>query len=340
MLTSFNGSPMIGIGNHAQFPHKGDNSIIRCMHAINSIATGYNMVLAARDTYGSIGLYPRVDQPCQGGEFRPYHDHNPGDKFAKPHGHIKDGGRAHDKKGKPLDLYHPFPSGEIVAFGINLWGQVDEDTLKFIFSNDSPWKDAFGDQRFVDRKKNSLVITTSDIDPNVWMQLLWTIKSQHLQSLKDWVAQGFTHREAALICTIAGGTSPNGGCIQQSRYDYSPITSFNIYRFLNQKPYHLLDKTYREGGHYLRSHGRGTIGAEACWQDRDEKQGLNLQQKINELPRDGTTGYQKPLKKEEVIKFFRDIIDVWNTPEKGHMIETAPDLIGDGGTVFVEEKAA
>lgn len=320
----------IGLAHH-------DRHMIRVMHEINLMATGTNFFLAVRDRFGSIGLYPRVNQPCMG-EFRKYKDKNPNDPNAKPHGDL-----AHGDKLKPHDLYSPFPSGEPVAFGKAFYyhgGDVEKhnDLIRLVFSNDSPWKDAFGDESFVeftmqDKLIKGVVIKTTDIDPSVFIQLSWTLKNPSMFNWESWINLGFSKREALLISALEGGYS-----------SYTPVQSFNIKRFLTQNPYHLLPMTFREGADYARSSGRGTVGAEGCWQDRTNTIGFNyysfMEKTLNPLrkaeevflpPHLGSKYIRyTPLTPEERAPHWRKVIDEYK--DKDDPVEEVVEM--------KEEKAA
>ena len=224
--------------------------------------TGINFILAVRDKYGSIGFYPRVDQPCMG-EFRRYWNKNENHKQATPHGDI-----AKSKKNRPQDLYCPFPSGTPEMFGIRFtsWNPVTSadkkylPIIEFLVSDKSPWRKGLGGRKAVELVWDDkgvlqgLISKTSDIDPSVFVQFAWTMKySLNLPTIQSYLDKGATMKEAFLL------TMPHSsGC------GYGP-QKCDLRRFLTSDPRELSFGSLRNGGDYARSWAEQPFGAEAIW---------------------------------------------------------------------------
>jgi hypothetical protein len=74
----------------------------------------------------------------------------------------------------PRDIRVAFPEGDIIFIGLhkqNLKNIINIPYFQFIFSNESPWKDAFGSPESIILKDNYLVLTNMDTDPTVFYSL-------------------------------------------------------------------------------------------------------------------------------------------------------------------------
>lgn len=234
-----------------------DKGVVELAHLANSIAKGTNFVLLVRDKFGSVGVYPRINQPCMG-EFRKYFDKNGRDYNAVAHGDL-----AKSKKTKPRDLFNPFPSGEPVAFGrrhVFSPGLTDFALLDFLFSDKSPWLKGFASPEAVEFGKKDFrdiqyLVKTSDIDPSVWIQLTWTISNlpYNIATFKAWKEKGASDLEACLYATQNGD-------------GYKCPVTVSLRRFFEGDPRELSGGTLREGGDYARSsHPEVPNGAEGIW---------------------------------------------------------------------------
>lgn len=238
---------------------------IGMMHTIVNTLKGTSFVLAVRDKFGSIGFYPRTSQPCYG-EMRKYQNKNSNHKQAVAHGDLAKSG-----KQKPTDLYCPFPSGEpeMIGFYVRAWNVVTEADQKylpiinFLFSDQSPWIKGFGSSKAVelvwkDKKLNGFVVKTSDIDPSVLVQMLWTFRHSSIQNFQNFLDAGASMKEACLLILPQGG-------------GYGP-KKCDLKRFFQADPRELSGGTLREGGDYARSWSSQPFGAEACWHSDDAEE--------------------------------------------------------------------
>lgn len=271
---------------------------IGMMHTIVNTLQGTSFVLAVRDKFGSIGFYPRTSQPCYG-EMRKYSNKNHNHKKAVEHGDLAKSG-----KQKPTDLYCPFPSGEpeMIGFYIGSWGIITKTDQKylpiinFLFSDKSPWVKGFGSAKAVelvwkDKKLNGFVVKTSDIDPSVLVQMLWTIRYTQLQQFQNFLDAGASMKEACLLMLPQGNS-------------YGP-KKCDVRRFLQGDPRELSGGTLREGGDYARSWSSQPFGAEACWHSDDAEE---FNKKVPITVPTGTYPKMKTLTPHERIEKLREYI--------------------------------
>lgn len=210
-----------------------DTHALMCMHLLVKNQIGTGSILGMRDKYGTIGLYPRFAQPCQGGEMRRYTQTSQGeelhgDKCTRP------------ESGKPSDLHAPYPEGIPVLIGVRKWHPSNgydgkqrptfDRALNLIYSKTSPWRCGFGsvkDLRFtLDEKGDRIgvIFTNTKVDPTALVnsiQMVGTVWSwisgapKMFDILKE---LGATEGEQLLIRQLAG-------CNSQVRYSFSPPTS-------------------------------------------------------------------------------------------------------------------
>ncbi len=98
-----------------------------------------NHIWGFRDKFGTIGVYPRDSQPCQGGEMRRYEKHFDGKEL---HGSL-----CTEEKKKPSDLSAPFPSGIPVFVGRGNVRYPLADVKEF-FAEGSIYGDLLGHKNF------------------------------------------------------------------------------------------------------------------------------------------------------------------------------------------------
>ena len=99
---------------------------------------GCNHIWGFRDKFGTIGVYPRDSQPCQGGEMRKYENHFDGTEL---HGSL-----CTEEKVKPGDLFAPFPSGIPVFVGRQI--ECPLKNIKEFFGEGSIYGDLLGHKNF------------------------------------------------------------------------------------------------------------------------------------------------------------------------------------------------
>lgn len=109
---------------------------------------------------GEYFTYYRHSMPCLGG-LTGYKDSN-GDKFFfNPY--------------FPRDIRVNFPDGEIIFIGICRKGiktDMDNPYFRFVFSDESPWRAAFGSVDTVIFRNDYLIFTNTDADPTILYSLL------------------------------------------------------------------------------------------------------------------------------------------------------------------------
>lgn len=225
------------------------------MHRLNGELIGTNFSLAMRDKYGSLGVYPRVYMPCQGGEIRKYTDKNPNDKRAVAHGDAC----TRPESEKPTDLYAPFPSGVPELFGhrMSVGGESHQDAIRFLFSDESPWKKGFGSGGAVefteDDKGNIVGVVLLDmaIDPTVLVNLLWIYKDCANKNYQTYLDAGMTRHEAVMSIMMGGYSNIlQSALLQNNTYHYAQHLS--VPRFMNADPNDLTGGTFRDGFDYNR----------------------------------------------------------------------------------------
>lgn len=205
-----------------------DMTAFQMAMAILPLLQGTNHVWGMRDKYGTIGIYPRQNQPCQGGEMRKYRLHTTGDIL---HGDLC----TEPDKGKPGDLYAPFPSGEPVFVGfrhgvvkLNVWKEFFEksvygrhlnprgDQIHYHYSDDK--------NLFVD----GMITTNTMVDP--------TMLVNGIQVFRDWyvrldalLGEGIDIDTAIVICAICTYGDSVKVCNPGENYHFT--RSLNLERF-------------------------------------------------------------------------------------------------------------
>lgn len=230
------------------------NEAISQLHKINhGRDLGINFSLAMLDNNTElINLYRRKGQPCYG-ELRKYKSTH-GDDCTQPNNH------------KPSDLHSPFPDGTPLAIAARFPQIPEQDLLEFLFSNESPWRKGFKDEKNIewtlqDGKKIGFVLTETDIDPTVFVNLLNTIKSicfyPGMISTKfkfcELVEKGLSPKEAImLIMTINISCLPVLGQAGSIGY-YFPI-HLDVKRFMDSNPRDLTGGSFQDRYDYNRTY--------------------------------------------------------------------------------------
>ena len=109
---------------------------------------------------GEYFTYYRHSMPCLGGLVK-YKDSHGETHFMNPY--------------FPRDIRVPFPEGDIVYIGCHRTNTKDifkTPYYEFIFSEESPWKAAFGSKDTIIFKDNYFVLTNMDTDPTVFYSLM------------------------------------------------------------------------------------------------------------------------------------------------------------------------
>lgn len=222
------------------------------MHQLNTMLTGTNFSLGMRDKFGSLGIYPRVNMPCQGGEIRKYKEKNLGDIRAVAHGELSTRSESY----KPADLFAAFPSGIPELFGHRINGSGNksiEAALRFLFSKNSPFIRAFVSPSVVefteDEKGNILGFVLKDmgLDPTVLVNLLWVYKD--CKNYQAYLDAGMTEKEAILCCMMQGGNVLT--CLHATNIYHFP-QYIDIHRFMTGDPHDLTGGSFRDGFDYNR----------------------------------------------------------------------------------------
>ena len=121
----------------------------------------------------------------------------------------------------PRDIRVMFPEGDIIY--IALWGNVNYNTPyhKFILSEESPWKSAFGSKDTIIFKKQYFVLTNMDADPTVFYSLIRLGQLTHISLYQKWnpraaiLASKFHYADPRRLAgqkpiQISGGTWADG----------------------------------------------------------------------------------------------------------------------------------
>ncbi len=109
---------------------------------------------------GMYYTYFRHSMPCLGGLVK-YRDSHGEKHFMNPY--------------FPRDIRVAFPEGEIIYIGCHRANTkliANHPFYDFVFSDDSPWKDAFGKKDTIIFKDNYFVLTNMEADPTVFYSLM------------------------------------------------------------------------------------------------------------------------------------------------------------------------
>lgn len=230
-----------------------DQSAIHSLRYLANQMHGCNFALAMRDKEGYLTVYPRENQPCQGGEMR---------KYGKTHGEKCT--RPDDRR--PGDLTNPFPDGVVEAVAVRLRVHHDPEMMDFFLSSDSPYKKGFGSSKDVevltkDGLVSGLIFKNTDVDPTVLVNFLQFLhyRHDHHPAWKKMIELGATPAETAVHLTLAGGIPGQVSKYDPSQTDplhmtysyYFPMKA-SIRRIIDGNPFDLSGGTYRAGFDYNR----------------------------------------------------------------------------------------
>lgn len=151
------------------------------------------------DAEGNLTIVERPSNPCYG-YLR---------KYRSTHGET-----ATQPEHKPGDLHYPFPDGEPVALAIPFYASPEQiPLLDFIWGPQSPWINGFGSPDNVVRTYNDMkaitgiILTNTDVDPTVMVNLLKMSKSRLHSVYQKWnklLLEGLSEFEALACCTLDG----------------------------------------------------------------------------------------------------------------------------------------
>lgn len=264
--------------------------------------SGINFALAMRNEAGEIKVYPRENQPCQGGEMRKYGESHPGDCT-----------RPNDRR--PTDLRKPFPDGIPEAVAVNLlagWTSPSDKLdvlIKGLYSDDSPYQRGFGsatDVEYVMKNDHihGLIFWNTEVDPTVFvnsLQFLNTFKGQP-ETYVDLVEAGLTTTEA-IACMVMCNIHPfKQGIGPASTYYFTASPS--IWRLLEKKPHDLSGGTLRDRFDYNRPKVQALFSAgegehSISWPKALKEQGLQLNEELEaDNGRGGKYRYNNTKKQE------------------------------------------
>lgn len=183
-------------------------------------ASGTSFVLAMEHE-GKVTLYPRNNQPCQGGETRKYYRTH-GDACTQP------------ENSKPSDLHHPFPKGRPVGIlfpSCTLGHSPRKDPYLdwLIKDTQSPVRCVMGGVIY---DKGHILFADTRLDPTV---MIFAI-----QMMRRGVPE-------------SGGNHLLAAVRQMGSYEYYFNPKISIRRFVDGHPRDLSGGTYYDGFDYNRS---------------------------------------------------------------------------------------
>lgn len=238
---------MFKVKNNYGYTYYPEEHIKQKMVEFNSLYQPPSFILAMRNRFEELTLYERSNQPCYG-ELR---------KYKKTHGD-----ECHKPESKPSDLHHPFPDGIPEAVGVpyryydyssRSYDLPEEPCpfLKYILSDESPWKRGFIDSKNVeftkkDGKFTGMIFLDTAFDPTVFVNLLNVIRSIYPKMYDEAIEVGLPPRKALALCM-----SMTSGGTEQSKGYYFPRW-IDLVRFEDQDPRDLSGGTLRDRYDYDR----------------------------------------------------------------------------------------
>lgn len=208
---------------------------------------GLNFCLVMRNPDGNLTLYPRENQPCQGGEMRKYESSHPGD-CTRP------------QDCRPTDLHHPFPDGtpEAVAVKFNTLNPFPEELFRQIVGTASPYRNAgcwgkvwpISHKRF-DNWIQGAVFTNTEVDPTLFVNMLQFINTVSYNTW-DFLMESavFEYGEVVPIMMLTNPAWMVGTVPTPYSY-YFPVNSA-IHRIMEGNPHDLTGGTFRNRFDYNR----------------------------------------------------------------------------------------
>ncbi len=211
-------------------------------------------LLMKRTVLGSggndFGIYPRIAQPCQGGETRMYSKTHP-KECTQPH------------NSKPGDLYAPFPDGRPEAISFPMGGLENDESgdkvLRYIFSDNSPFIKGHGGSynvRFLTKGKNKYAygvvigVNHLKVDPTIMISAINTYKSVRSGYFTKLLELGMPEDQALAALFLNGGSA---GYIQQTNEYHFPAV-FSARRYFEKKPHDLSGGYYCDRTDYNRTY--------------------------------------------------------------------------------------
>ena len=236
------------------------NHLIPVMGEVVLAATGTNSVLlmehdVKKGRHGIKGqnwssntkdysIWPRWNQPCQGGEMRKYIEVH-GDECTRP------------ESQKPKDLHNPFPEGNPVMVGNRFYTHVNKEheyIFEHLYSKESPYRKGMASTRFVRDKwgriAGVLIDDMKHVDPTVLVNgLQFTgYVINNAGSIHELVQNGATISEALMLLQLnsRGFTMPGNTC------DYYFASKMDVRRFLDGDPNDLSGGSFYDRTDYNR----------------------------------------------------------------------------------------
>jgi hypothetical protein len=204
--------------------------------------TGMNFALAMRDHVDGdddrITVYPRENQPCQGGEMRKYGKRSPN----RP------------KDPRPGDLHDPFPDGILEGVSIHWQTLPKKDMIEFLTSQESPYRKGVGPntEHILDETGERVVgsiFLDTDVDPTVFVNMLQFIRSIDSNLFKKYRENGLTGAES-ILCMMLCGSDPEVAFT--GTYSYYFPTKASVRWIIEGDHFDLSGGTYRDGYDYNR----------------------------------------------------------------------------------------
>lgn len=217
--------------------------------------TGFTILMEYEGHHGidkDYAIYPRFDQPCQGGDMRRYSSVH-GDLATQPH------------NPRPGDLSQPFPAGKPSAIAFHtLLGKGDQFrdiVFDAVTSDTSPWRKGFGSNANVlpyrDKKGHveGFILKSLDVDPTVMVNMVYILNTLRYsevfaRNFNDLMNEGLSQNEALAAMMLNGFQITRISATDT--YRYPPV--FSARRFFEQKPKDLSGGLYSEGADYNRTY--------------------------------------------------------------------------------------
>jgi len=189
-------------------------------------------------------IWPRFNQPCQGGELRKYEVTHPGE-CTQPHNR------------KPSDLWTPFPDGKPSAIAFNPFctSAAGDELVKAATSEKSPWLKGFGGPQNIELLKandghiNGILIKRLNVDPTVMVNLIQFLKQGYGPQYAMLVKAGLTEVQAMAAVMLNRGSVTHAS----GTYDYYFPKIFSARRFFEGKPRDLSGGLYEDRTDYNRT---------------------------------------------------------------------------------------
>lgn len=241
--------------------NRTDNAALRSLEFLADNMHGINFALAMRDQDGYLKIYPREDQPCQGGEMRKYKYAGRSDSCyvsgKKVELHGDECTRPDDPR--PGDLSDPFPDGIPEAVAICLKDRPQNpEMVEFFLSEKSPYRKGHGGRENIVLRYNEhgdvsgYVFKNTEIDPTVFVNFLQFLRCQDYREMwKTLRGAGMTPQEIAVSFILMGPHDPTHNLVETHSY-YFPVKA-SIRRIVEGDAFDLSGGTFRNRYDYNRS---------------------------------------------------------------------------------------